>query len=247
MLAISYVYSNNPAQYQMGRVVNIEQLSHATPLASLTVVHPQQGNGQTGEQLYNGVYTIDEKEINSRIDDSPDHHPCHLRLETSPVGTHEENGHGGNAAPIGGKGDQTDKGYGKILLPLFDAVVIKKPQHHQPPGQRPDHAGLVKDRSPEGDYGDSETEIIGKVGKKRQQEQTTGILFHILGVMVSLRNEEPHDGSGQPADDMGQKHEPPGSIAGEQRPGQMVDGHGSDGNTLDLVGGKSLFHGSITS
>ena len=46
------------------------------------------------------------------------------------------------------------------------------------------------------------------MGNECQQEQTPGVFFDVMGVMVALRNEVPHNGRSEPPDDVRQQHPP---------------------------------------
>ena len=192
----------------MGGVVGVEQLAHALPRAALAIVQPQQRNGQAGAQLNQRVNPVNKEEIDQRVEKCPEHHPEHLLAEIATVGADEQNRHGCDAAPIGGEGDDADQQDDDGLLPRFQLVAVVDAQQHQSPGQRPGHAGLVEHRGLEGDKRNAEAEVIGKMGNECQQEQTPGVFSDVMGVMVALRNEVPHNGRSEPPDDVRQQHPP---------------------------------------
>ena len=124
----------------------LSEFAPGTPPAkwTLAIVQPQQRNGQAGAQLNQRVNPVNKEEINQRVEKCPEHHPEHLLAEIATVGADEQNRHGCDAAPIGGKCDDADQQDDNGLLPRFQLVAVVDAQQYQSPSQRPRNAGLVE-------------------------------------------------------------------------------------------------------
>lgn len=68
-----------------------------------------------------------------------------------------------------------------------------------------------------------------------KQEKPADVFTDIVRVMAALRNEEPHYGSRQPANDMKRKYIPHMLKSRKERLRQVVDRHCTDGNQLYLI------------
>ena len=95
-----YQDSQDAAEEQMRRIIDIEQLSHAPPGSPFPIIQTQKRNRQTGSKLNDCIYAVNKYKIYDCIKECPDHHGCHLLFEISSVCPDKYNCHSGNAAPV---------------------------------------------------------------------------------------------------------------------------------------------------
>ena len=84
-------------------------------------------------------------------------------------------------------------------------------------------------------------EEIAEVRDEGKGEETERVLIYIARIVVALGDEEAHDGTGDAPDKVHQEREQFMRIARPERPRDMVDRHGGDGDKLDGVGIKPAF------
>ena len=225
---------------QVGRVVEVEEPLHALPLPPLAVVLSEDREGKGGAHLQQPVELVDEEEVHQGVDGRPKHDVPGLELEVAPVDVQVEGAHGRDAGPVRREGDDGDRHGDEELGPLGELLVFTDDHDDHRPGVGPHDAGLVEYAGLKGHEGDAEGEIVSKVGHQGKQEQPPGVLLEIVGVVAALGDEEPHDGGGEAADHVEGEDVPHRLGAGEKGPGQVVDGHGHDGDELDLVAVESF-------
>ena len=74
------------------------------------------------------------------------------------------------------------------------------------------------------------------MGDHGKYKKPCRVFVDVFGIMKTLCNEIAHDGTGDPADQMHDKRQCFLWITGKNSPGNMVNGHGKNGNDLDGVG-----------
>ena len=234
----------------MRGIIDIKELAHAPPAAPRAVIAPQQRDGERCAELHERIYFIYKEEIHERVHGRPHHEPAHLAAKIAPRLSHEQDRHRGHAAPVRRKGDGADQKRQHELDPAFQPRVIVDDEQHEAPRERPHDARLVERPGGQRQKRDAEAEIIRKVRDEREREQTHGVFFHIVRVVIALDDEKPHDRRRHAAEQVQQKHPPRGAVPRPERPREVVERHGEDGDALERVAaqGRSagLEHGGTS-
>lgn len=210
--------------------------------ASLSVIQGKNGDGQDHRHLQKAVERIDRHTVYCRIQGYIEHHPKHLCLEISSVCSNRQDTKGGNAAPIGGKGDDAYENGQQYFQGRLDLGAVGYSQQNQAPCQRPHNTCLVQNVSRiKGNEGLPSRLVgkgkqIGEMGNKGKKKQTGGIFADIFRVVIAFRYEIAHDGAGDPSYYVQDKRKRLPRISGEKYPCNMVTGHCQDGNELYGVG-----------
>lgn len=146
----------------------------------------------------------------------------------------KENRKRGDTAPVGRKGDDTDKDGDQHFEGSAECFAVVDGKQNQAPRQRPRDARLVKKRFADVD---AKAERVGKMRDERERKEACGVFFDVARAVIAFRDKKPHDRRGQPADDVKKDDVPFRRIAGEKRPREVIDGHGKDGDQFELIGG----------
>ena len=219
----------------MRGIIDVKKPAHAAPFAPRAVIAPQQRDGERRAKLHECVYLIYKEEIHERVHGRPHHEPAHLLSEVPARLPHEQDRHRGHAAPVRRERDRADHKRQRDLDPVFQPRVVVDDEQHQPPRERPHDARLIERPGGQRHKRDAKAEIIRKVRDEREREQARGVLFHIVRVVVALDDEKPHDRRRHAAEHMAHEHPPVGGVAGPERPREVVERHGEDGDALERV------------
>ena len=224
----------------MSRIIEIEDPLHLPAGSPGAVVSIENGQRQQGTKLEQTIDSVHGKEINSSIDGGPDQNIQGLLFKIPSVGIKKDRAHDRNAGPVCREGDQADKGGEEKLCPQGIFFLGINHHHHNGPGQRPYHTGLIEISI--GNQGKPSGCGVGKVGDDSKEKQSSRIFLWISGIMKALCHEKPHDGCGDPADQMQEKYPPEILAAGPEQPGNVVHSHGDNGNELARIGIKTFLH-----
>ena len=231
-------------------IIDVKELAHRAPFAACAVIAAQQRDGERCAELHERIYLIYKEEIHERIHGRPHHEPAHLLSEVSARLSHEQDRHRGHAAPVRREGDGADHKRQHELDPAFQPRVVVDDEQHESPRERPDDARLVERPGGQRHKRDAEAEIIREVRDGREREQARRVLFHIVRVVIALNDEKPHDRRRHAAEQVQQKHPPRGAVPRPERPREVVERHGEDGDALERVAaqGRSagLEHGGTS-
>ena len=237
--------ADKAAEEEVRGIVEIEKIFHAPARAACAVVAFEQRNGQPGEELKYTVDGVDEERVDQRVHRDPEHHARHLAAEVAAVLPDLQNGKNRDAAPVAREGEERKGDHGKRLLPLLELGPLHRVEADDAEKERPHHAGLVEYAGFERDKGDAEGKIVGEVPDDGKEQQPSGVLFQIAGVVVALGHHEPEDRRGHAPDDVQQQYPPVPRIIRPDHTGEVVDRHGKHGEELELIAAQpfiGLFH-----
>ena len=230
---------------QVERVVEVEEPLHERIelriAAALAVVQHQDRDRQHHGQLQRGVQRFVWQE---RVPEDAyvEYQPQRLFPQAAAIGPEAQHQQRRHTAPVAGETHHADQADQERLRPAaFDLLAVGHAQHHQAPRQRPDHACLaavvvvvVRDElmpAAEPVPFDLEREV----GDDREEEHPHRVFVHVSRVEEPLGHEKTHRRHGDAPDDVHRDREPLVRVAGEDRPRDVVDGHGDDRDELDRV------------
>ena len=236
---------------QVQRVVDIKQPFHETvdagAFTALAVVHFYDRDRENDAHLKNAVDLINSEEVHDGVERNIEHQPERLLFQIAAVRAEGEDAERGDTAPVAREGDKADEDDNERDGLARQALTVRGAEHYKPPRERPHDACLVE-RLPviKRDERVPIDKIIGEkdiaeVRDKGEGEKTEGVFIYIARIVVALGDEEAHDGTGDAPDKVHQEREQFMRVARPERPRDMVDRHGGDGDELDGVGIKPAF------